>query len=166
MKTLISVAVFLLVAPSFVAAQDLFVTGVLGTEWGSTLQQVKAKYPNGFAWHGVGRKRESIVYQVTGQFSIPKISAQVKVVEFQFSMQNQLRSIVLHFDSADADIALYDIASLLGQEYGTKDEAIARIFYWKSNRVSTTAFSLGLGEQHPWAYLQVNTHGGQDSNVR
>jgi hypothetical protein len=166
MKTQTLVLVLLFGAPNFAAAQDLFATGVLGTQWGSTLQTIKEKYPKGFAWHGENRKRESIIYQVTGEFTLPGTTTPIRMVEFRFSMQNQLRSVALHFDPADADAALYDIANLLGQDYGTKDDIISRFFYWKPNRVSVAAFSLGLGEQYPWAHLVVAAHGARNSSTQ
>lgn len=149
----LALALFLCASTASAGIDELFPEGALGVVWGATLQQVEAAHPGGLAWPARDSQYDSIVYAVPGQPQMLGLGAPVKLVQFVFTRDNKLRTIVFHFTYSDRDAALYQAGELLGHDYSVKDEAMARQFRWKPGRATEGVLAIGTSALQPWVHL-------------
>lgn len=151
-------AIVFLVCMSATAASvdDAFITRALGVSWGATLQQVQSAHPGGLTWPVKGDS-EGIAYVVPGDSQRLGVATPVKLVQFLFTKDNELRTIFIHFAYSDRESALYDVAEQLGHDYDVKDEAGVRKFCWKPGKTTQAQFEVGSSTMQPWAHLGLQT---------
>src|SRR5215831_7673620 len=101
---------------------ERFASGAIGAEWGATLQEVQAAYPNGLSWPGIDKDlADTVVYEVAGDPRMLGTHTPIRLVQFSFSSENKLTRIDFHFSFSDRDNAVYDVAEMLGQDFSTTE---------------------------------------------
>jgi hypothetical protein len=154
-------------APALADVDAHFANWVAGYGWGTSLQQIQAKYPGGFAWPNKGSEaKEEVVYAVSGSFALPGVETPSPLVQFIFSKDNELQRVFFHFKPADRDTVLYQIAQQLGQDYLIRDQAMSRQFEWKRGRMVFARYEIGSGPEFPWAFLGIKAMNDQKQSQK
>lgn len=143
-------------AVSFGGVDEQFSAGALGIEWGSTLEDVQAVYPDGTAWESnFGDNPAATYYALSGDFPVLGLDIPAHLVHFIFTEEYRLQGVYFHFKYSDRETALYGIAEILGQDFSVKDEAGTRQFIWSTGRTSFAKLNVGNSPQRPWVHLAV-----------
>ena len=158
MTNVIRALLVLLSSSAFADTDVHFGRGVAGCLWGVSLQEVQGKYPGGFAWsHQPNEPNGEVTYAVSGTFTVPGVEVPSRLVHFIFSKDNGLQTVIYHFNPADREAVLYQVAQLLGQDYSIRDQALSRRYEWKPGQLAFARYEIGNGPNEPWAFFGVRT---------
>jgi hypothetical protein len=135
---------------------DYFDEGVLGLKWGATLTQVQEKFPGGVTYPAEGeRGSDYMAYQVAVESKAIGIELPPSLAILAFTKSGNLRGVSFHFNYADRDTVLFQVAEAFGQNYSSQDAALEHKYRWKRGHTSSVALSIGRAPPHTWVYLSV-----------
>ena len=140
------------------AVDDYFNRGVLGVAWGSKLEVVQSRYPNGSTWNTAAVDGSFFAYEVPVPAKLFGLDEANLVVHFSFNEFEQLCLVNLLYRYDQREAVMYHVAEALGHYYLTRNEKHQLITQWKSESKILVSLATGDGPPHTWVRLVIDAN--------
>jgi hypothetical protein len=137
--------------------EGLYGQGFLQVPWGSSLARTKQTFPRG-AMCVLDAGTTYLVYSVLLAQDPLGMGIRDVRASFQFTRDDRLQAVSIHYPYSVRDDVLYRVAELLGQNYESAEEGLTTFHVWNSPRELTAAVKIATHPRVHRATFQVSAH--------